>query len=92
MQIIKKCINIILLKHTMSKYVLQRSTLIQREIYCDRNRFGSLSDEEKELINTRYMKDLTQSETADIMGISQVQVSRIEKKVLEKMKLKLEAV
>lgn len=52
---------------------------------------GKLSDEEKELINTRYMKDLTQSETADIMGISQVQVSRKEQKVLTKLRNNLVA-
>ena len=52
---------------------------------------GKLSDEEKELINTRYMKDLTQSETADIMGISQVQVSRKEHKVLTKLRNNLVA-
>lgn len=47
---------------------------------------GKLSTEEKELINTRYVRDLTQSETADIMGISQVQVSRKEQKVLLKLR------
>ena len=45
-----------------------------------------LSPEEKEIINTRYMQDLTQSEVASMLGISQVQVSRKEQKVLGKLR------
>lgn len=46
---------------------------------------------EKQIIEQRYMNDLTQSETANVLGISQVQVSRNEKKVLTKLKNKLNA-
>ena len=49
----------------------------------------SLETKEKELIILRYFKDKTQSQVAKIMGISQVQVSRIEKRILNSMKLKL---
>ena len=51
--------------------------------------FKYLSDEEKELIINRYFNDLTQSEVAEIMGVNQVYVSRMEKKVLTKMKNKM---
>lgn len=51
----------------------------------------SLNKEEKEIINNRYIKDYTQSETAKIVGISQVQVSRKEGKVLEKLYKKMAA-
>lgn len=37
----------------------------------------------------RYFRQKTQSEIAAVLGISQVQVSRIEKKVLMKMRDKL---
>lgn len=37
----------------------------------------------------RYFEDMTQQQTGQRLGISQVQVSRIEKKVLEKMKSNL---
>ena len=37
----------------------------------------------------RYFKDKTQVQVAKMLGISQVQVSRIEKKVLLKMREKL---
>ena len=50
---------------------------------------SSLDDREKQLIMLRYYKNKTQSQVAKILGISQVQVSRIEKKILESMKLKM---
>ncbi len=50
---------------------------------------SKLSMEELDLINKRYMQDMTQNEVADILGISQVQVSRKEHKVLEKLKKQL---
>lgn len=34
----------------------------------------------------RYYQDKTQTEIAGILGVSQVQVSRLEKKILKKMK------
>ncbi len=46
----------------------------------------SLPSDEKELINLRYFKDKTQSQTGEALGLSQVQVSRLEKKILDKMK------
>lgn len=48
-----------------------------------------LSDEERELIKSRYYDDLTQRETSDRLGISQVQVSRKEGKILEKLRDRL---
>lgn len=48
-----------------------------------------LDSREKEIILLRYYKNKTQTQVAKILGISQVQVSRLEKKILETMKLKL---
>lgn len=45
----------------------------------------TLTQEEQDIINYRYFKDFTQSETARILGMSQVTVSRYEKKSLSKM-------
>ena len=44
----------------------------------------------KELIYLRYFEDKTQSEIGELLNISQVQVSRIEKKVLHKLKSYIE--
>mgnify|MGYP001388087522 FL=1 len=44
---------------------------------------GTLSERERLIVYLRYFKDQTQSEVADRLGISQVQVSRLEKKILK---------
>ena len=54
-----------------------------------RSAIKGLSDFEKELIGKRYYKDMTQKEVAECLGISQVQVSRKEQKVLTKLKSKI---
>ena len=48
-----------------------------------------LKENERQIILLRYFRGKTQSEVAKIVGVNQVQVSRIERKVLEKMKNKL---
>lgn len=45
-----------------------------------------LDEKEKNIILLRYFKEKTQSEVAKIYGISQVQVSRLERKILQKMR------
>lgn len=50
---------------------------------------NDLPPNDRQLIILRFYKGLTQSKTADIMGISQVQVSRKEKIILNNMRRKL---
>jgi RNA polymerase sporulation-specific sigma factor len=45
-----------------------------------------LDERERLIVYLRYYKDQTQSEVASRLGISQVQVSRLEKKILQQMK------
>ena len=45
-----------------------------------------LEDKEKMIIIMRYIEELTQSQVAKKIGVSQVQVSRLEKKILLKMR------
>lgn len=52
------------------------------------NILENLSDREKKIIFMRYFRDKTQSEIANSLGVSQVQVSRLENKILEKIRLK----
>ena len=49
---------------------------------------GELDEKEKELIYLRYFLSLTQAETGRTLSISQVQVSRLEKKILQSMRSK----
>lgn len=48
-----------------------------------------LSERERLIVYLRYYKDQTQSEVAQRLGISQVQVSRLEKKILKLIKAEL---
>lgn len=50
---------------------------------------ADLSDEEKLLISCRFGKELSQAETAKRMNVSQMYVSRMERRVLEKLREKL---
>ena len=51
-----------------------------------------LPKEDKEIIMLRYYKQKTQTEVAKIIGITQVQVSRTERKILQKMRRTLTGV
>lgn len=46
----------------------------------------SLEEKDRQLIILRYFENKTQSQVAEILGISQVQVSRLEKRILRQMK------
>ncbi len=48
-----------------------------------------LEKRDKEVIMLRFFKEKTQAQVAKILGITQVQVSRIERKILNNMKMKL---
>lgn len=47
---------------------------------------SSLPETERKLILLRYFKDMTQTQTAKILNISQVQVSRTESRIMKKLK------
>lgn len=52
----------------------------------------NMKREEKQLVILRYFADKTQAETGKILGISQVQVSRLEKKILQMLRENMEKV
>ena len=52
---------------------------------------SNLSPFEKSIIEARYLNDMSQQEVASLLGMTQVQVSRNEKKIKEKIKMKLAA-
>ena len=49
----------------------------------------NLEQEEQKLVHLRYFLNMTQTEVGRELGISQVQVSRLEKKILRMMRSKL---
>lgn len=63
------------------------SALVDKMVLIDA--IKSLEDKDKKLIMLRYFRDKTQSEVAQILNVSQVQVSRLENKILTKIKNKI---
>jgi len=55
-----------------------------------RQAIEALPEREKTVIKLRYFHSLTQQRVAKVMDISQVQVSRIEKKAIEKLRILME--
>ena len=49
----------------------------------------SLPEREKKIIVLRYFRDMTQSEVAEKIGVSQVQISRIENRIIKEFREKL---
>lgn len=52
--------------------------------------FDQLTEPEQEIIRMRYFHDMTQVQTAAVLGVSQVQISRQEKKILQKLRRLME--
>lgn len=53
---------------------------------CLKEAISKLKSRERQIIILRYFRDKTQTEVAKLLGISQVQVSRVEKKVLQEIR------
>lgn len=51
-----------------------------------KDKIASLSERERKIIEMRYYKDKTQSEIAKELNVSQVQISRLESKIIEKLR------
>ena len=49
----------------------------------------NLNERDKKVVLLRFFKEKTQKQVANVLGITQVQVSRIERRILDSMKLKL---
>ena len=75
--------------------LIERISSDKNEEECITNKLAikqlieGLEDRDKEIILLRFYKDKTQSQVAKIFGITQVQVSRLERKILNNMKMKL---
>lgn len=65
----------------------EMSNLVDKMVL--RDALKNLEDKDKKLIMLRYFRDKTQTEVAQILNVSQVQVSRLENKILTKIKNKL---
>ena len=61
----------------------------QMDYFLLLNIIKELPSRDKKIIILRYFRDKTQREIADILGVSQVQVSRLESKILNQIKIKM---
>ena len=76
---------------TLQDTIGQIDDMDKDDLLLLKEELSKLNSFEQNLINKRYMEDLTQQQTADALGITQVQVSRGEKKILTKLRSKLVA-
>ena len=67
---------------------IDEETMVINKV-CINNLLNELEKRDKQIILLRYYRGKTQSEVAKILGITQVQISRIEKKVLQSMRQKI---
>ena len=72
--------------HTLADTVAGGDFSADLEKIALRQGIGKLCAEDRKLITLRYFCSKTQQQTAEMLGMSQVQVSRREKKILEKLK------
>ncbi len=59
------------------------------EIICLEDCLGALCENDRKIIDLRYYRAKTQSDTAKALGMTQVQVSRREKKILQEIREKM---
>ena len=68
---------------------IDEQTLISNKIVLT-ELINNLNEQEKQIILLRYFRGKTQKEVGKIMGVNQVQISRIERRILDLMRKKLE--
>lgn len=78
--------------------VIYRDMETEAEMGMLRNAMEKLSDREREIIELRYGynrkndKEMTQKEVADLLGISQSYISRLEKKIMMRLRREIQRV
>ena len=76
---------------TLYDVIPEKNNVDTIDSICLKEEFSKLSYENQRLIQERYFNERTQSEVANILGLSQVKVSREEKKILQKLRSNLVA-
>ena len=64
--------------------VCEEERLLER--VCLRDAVAALPDRERKVILLRFYHDLTQEKTAGLLGVSQVQISRIERRAIQMLR------
>lgn len=77
--------------YTLEKVIGSDTTRQIDELVDLKSALEKLPETERKIIELRYFRDYTQTQTAEILGWNQVQVSRYEKHILKKMKTNITA-
>jgi RNA polymerase sporulation-specific sigma factor len=75
---------------TIQDVIGEKETYDKLDLINLRDELSKLSPKDREILNRRYYEDLTQCETASLMGLSQVDVSRTERKLILNLRNKLQ--
>lgn len=73
----------------VDKIPIEESEYEEVDFIMLKSALGQLDERDKKLIMLRYFRNKTQSEVAECLNVSQVQVSRLENKILSKLKQKI---
>lgn len=74
---------------TLQDKIYVRENICKEDLICLRDALSSLNESDRKLIYQRYFEDMTQTQIAKQMNISQVKVYRMEKKILDDLNLKM---
>lgn len=76
-------------QNVIDKFVCEDKSDDMLDKFILKNEIMNLPEKEKKIILLRYYRGKTQGEVAELLNVSQVQVSRMESKIIEQLKKKL---
>lgn len=76
-------------QNVIDKFVSEDKSEDVLDKFILKNEINNLPEKEKKIILLRYYRGKTQGEVAELLNVSQVQVSRMESKIIEQLKKKL---
>ena len=76
-------------QNVIDKFVCEDKSEDILDKFILKTEINNLPEKEKKIILLRYYRGKTQGEVAELLNVSQVQVSRIESKIIEQLKKKL---
>lgn len=74
---------------TLGSMIADESDIEHIDKLALRMAIETLDEQKRKIVYLRYFKDYSQSETARVLGLSQVKISREEKKIIEILRTKM---
>jgi RNA polymerase sporulation-specific sigma factor len=76
-------------QNVIDKFVCEDKNEEILDKFILKTEINNLPEKEKKIILLRYYRGKTQGEVAELLNVSQVQVSRMESKIIEQLKKKM---